>query len=122
MTATTTKSQTIVSNLTGDVPMTAAEKKRAAVDKWERANQKAEKACADRLTERDNVLSLVKHGQMVTATSGQKYMAVNVSNPTNAHEKVAKDLASQLGLTDKQVKALYAKHAGSRTEKAVKPV
>ena len=121
MTATKTAT-TIVSTITGDMPLTAAEKKRAAVDAWERANEKAEKACAARITERDNVLSLVKHGQTVTASSGVKYIAVNADKATNAHEKVAKALAAKLGLTDAQLKAEYKKHAGSRREKAVKPV
>lgn len=121
MTATKTPT-TIVSTIKGDLPATPAEKKRAAVDRWERLNEKAEKACADRLTARDEVLSMVKHGTKIKASSGVTYIAVNESKSTNAHEKVAKDLIAQLGLTDKQVKALYKKHAGSRTEKAIKPV
>ena len=120
--ASTTKTQpkAIHSDLTVDpASLTKAQRRVTALDEWENLNSRCTALSAKRLTARDKVLALGKHGMKVKASSGEEYRLRDEKVETNQHAKVAQHLAEKAGMTPAQLKKLYAQLAGTSTKREI---
>lgn len=119
----TTESKTIHSDLTVDpAKLSKAERRKAALDKWEGLNDRVKAMSEKRLAARDAVLALGKHDMRVTATSGNEYRLRDETVTTDQHKKVVDALCAQYGVTDAAKKKLYAETAGTSTKREIKAI
>lgn len=122
-TKTTGKTGTIVSDLTVDPKsLSLAQRRQAAIDKWQSLDERVSDLSKKRLTARDEALALGTHGKTYAASDGTQFLFVDDESEVRKHEKVVQALAAKLGLTEKQLAAEYAKTMGSRRTRDIKKV
>jgi len=123
MTVKTSKTGTIVSDLTVD-PKTLAkpQRRQAAIDRWQSLDERVSVLSKERITARDEALALGEHGKTYAATDGTVFLFEDKQVDKDHHAKVAKALAERLGLTAKQIEAEYAKVRTSARVRNIKKV
>lgn len=99
---------------------TRAQQLREAVDEWEKVEFTYQMVKDQRTMTRDRVLSLGKHGQIVSASSGKRYLLRQETIETQAHAKVARMLAAELGMSMAQLSKVYDQCAGTSTKREIK--
>lgn len=122
-TKTDTPTKTIHSDLTVDpAELTKAERRRQALDEWQNLDRRAKDVSKKRTAARDKVLALGKHGMKVKSSDGEEFMLQDETKETNSHEKVVQALAAKFDVTPAALKKEYAKVAGSRRVRDIKPI
>lgn len=95
------------------------EVKREALDVYLKAEDRADAASKNKKTAKGLLMSVTAHDEVIIASDGRSRKIQNEVVKTNGWENLARELASELGLTEAQVKSRALKAGGTRSVKEV---